>query len=73
MQRRLTALGFNTDGTDGRVGKDTMKAVRDFQVKAGMAPADGYAGSKCSPGFGDVLTVFIAARAYARGWCSRGR
>ena len=46
MQRRLTALGFNTDGTDGRVGKDTMKAVRDFQVKAGMAPADGYAGLK---------------------------
>ena len=46
MQRRLTALGFNTDGTDGRVGKDTMKAVRDFQVKAGMTPADGYAGLK---------------------------
>ncbi len=44
IQRRLTALGFNTDGTDGRVGKDTMKAVHDFQVKSGMAPADGYAG-----------------------------
>lgn len=46
IQRRLTALGFNTDGTDGRVGKDTMKAVRDFQIKAGMEPADGYAGLK---------------------------
>jgi membrane-bound lytic murein transglycosylase B len=46
IQRRLTALGFNTDGTDGRVGKDTMKAVRDFQIKAGMTPADGYAGLK---------------------------
>ena len=43
IQRRLTELGFNTDGTDGRVGKDTMKAIRDFQVKAGMMPADGYA------------------------------
>ena len=46
MQRRLTALGFNTDGTDGRVGKDTMRAIRDFQIKAGMTPADGYAGLK---------------------------
>ncbi len=46
IQRRLTALGFNTDGTDGRVGKDTMKAVHDFQIKSGMAPADGYAGIK---------------------------
>ena len=46
IQRRLTALGFDTDGSDGRVGKDTMKAVRDFQIKAGMQPADGYAGLK---------------------------
>jgi len=45
IQRRLTALGFNTDGTDGRVGKDTMRAVRDFQIKSGMTP-DGYAGLK---------------------------
>ncbi len=46
IQRRLTALGFNTDGTDGRVGKDTMKAIRDFQIKVGMKPEDGYAGLK---------------------------
>jgi len=46
MQRRLTALGFDTDGTDGRVGKDTMKAIRDFQLKVGLKPADGYAGLK---------------------------
>ncbi len=46
IQRRLTTLGFNTDGTDGRVGKDTMKAIHDFQVKSGMVPADGYAGLK---------------------------
>ena len=46
LQRRLTALGFDTDGTDGRVGRDTQRAVRDFQRKFGMAPADGYAGLK---------------------------
>ena len=46
LQRRLTALGFNTDGSDGRVGRDTQRAVRDFQKKAGMSPADGYAGLK---------------------------
>jgi membrane-bound lytic murein transglycosylase B len=41
IQRRLTALGFNTNGTDGRVGLETMKAVRDYQRKVGMQPADG--------------------------------
>jgi lytic murein transglycosylase len=46
VQRRLTALGFDTDGTDGRVGRDTMRAVRAFQIKAGLTPADGYAGLK---------------------------
>jgi lytic murein transglycosylase len=44
LQRRLTALGFNTDGSDGRVGSDTQRAVRDFQRKVGISPADGYAG-----------------------------
>ena len=44
IQQRLTALGFDTGGTDGRVGNDTMKAVQDFQRKIGMEPADGYAG-----------------------------
>ena len=46
IQRRLTALGFDTHGTDGRVGNDTMVAVRAFQRKAGLVPADGYAGLK---------------------------
>ncbi len=46
IQRRLTALGFDTGGTDGRVGRDTMVAVRDYQRKVGMTPADGYAGLK---------------------------
>jgi membrane-bound lytic murein transglycosylase B len=44
IQRRLTALGFDTGGTDGRVGLQTMKAVHDYQRKAGITPADGYAG-----------------------------
>jgi membrane-bound lytic murein transglycosylase B len=46
IQKRLTALGFNTGGTDGRVGLETMKAVQNFQRKVGMEPADGYAGVK---------------------------
>src|SRR5438067_5377976 len=46
IQQRLTALGFDTGGTDGRVGNDTMVAVRNFQRKVGMQPADGYAGVK---------------------------
>lgn len=46
MQTRLTKAGFDTGGTDGRVGNSTMKAVRDYQLKAGLAPADGYGGLK---------------------------
>jgi lytic murein transglycosylase len=46
IQRRLTAQGFDTGGTDGRVGHGTMVAVRDFQRKVGLSPADGYAGLK---------------------------
>jgi membrane-bound lytic murein transglycosylase B len=46
VQRRLTERGFDTDGTDGRVGRETMLAVRAFQRKVGLAPADGYAGLK---------------------------
>lgn len=46
IQRRLTAQGFDTGGTDGRVGSDTMRAVRNFQRKVGLDPADGYAGLK---------------------------
>jgi lytic murein transglycosylase len=46
LQRRLTDLGFDTGGVDGRVGSDTMAAVRAYQKKVGMEPADGYAGLK---------------------------
>ncbi len=33
IQRRLTALGFDTGGTDGRVGNDTMRAVAEFPAQ----------------------------------------
>jgi membrane-bound lytic murein transglycosylase B len=46
IQRRLTQAGFDTDGTDGRVGRETMRAVRAFQKRAKIDPADGYAGVK---------------------------
>src|SRR5487761_519530 len=44
IQPRLTSAGFDTGGTDGRVGNDTMTAIKDFQIKAGITPADGYGG-----------------------------
>jgi hypothetical protein len=46
MQTRLTKAGFDTGGNDGRVGNDTMKAVKDYQAKMGLLPADGYGGLK---------------------------
>lgn len=46
MQTRLTRAGFDTGGTDGRVGNDTMTAVKNFQLKTGIQPADGYGGLK---------------------------
>jgi len=46
MQTRLTKAGYNTGGTDGRVGNDTMQAIRDYQLKMGLEPADGYGGLK---------------------------
>jgi membrane-bound lytic murein transglycosylase B len=44
IQRRLTALGFDTGDADGRIGLATTVAARNFQRKAGIEPADGYAG-----------------------------
>jgi membrane-bound lytic murein transglycosylase B len=46
LQTRLTKAGFDTGGTDGRVGNDTMVAVKAYQLKAGLEPADGYGGLK---------------------------
>ena len=45
IQRRLTALGFDTKGADGRVGAGTMSAISNYQRKIGLEP-DGYAGVK---------------------------
>ena len=46
IQRRLTALGYDTQGTDGRAGTGTLRAAKSFQDKAGIDPADGYPGIK---------------------------
>jgi peptidoglycan lytic transglycosylase B len=46
MQVRLTKAGFDTGGTDGRVGNDTMQAIKDYQTRIGLEPADGYGGLK---------------------------
>ena len=46
IQQRLTKLGLDTGGTDGRVGSGTMRAVRKIQEQAGIKPADGYPGLK---------------------------
>jgi len=42
MQQRLTQAGFDTQGVDGRVGPNTIDAIRAFQKKRGVIP-DGYA------------------------------
>lgn len=42
LQQRLSAVGFDTRGVDGRIGPRTLSAVRDFQRSRGMVP-DGYA------------------------------
>ncbi len=41
MQSRLTAVGFDTDGIDGRVGPMTRKAIKAFQASVYL-PADGF-------------------------------
>lgn len=41
LQRRLTALGYDTQGVDGIVGPNSRAAVRRFQAAQGMTP-DGY-------------------------------
>ncbi len=41
MQRRLTRLGFDSDGVDGIIGPNTISAIRAFQVSVGATP-DGF-------------------------------
>ena len=42
LQRRLTGAGFDTQGVDGKIGPNTIDAVRAFQKSRGLMP-DGYA------------------------------
>lgn len=42
LQQRLTRLGFDTGGTEGRMGNKTRAAIRGYQAKTGL-PADGFA------------------------------
>ena len=42
LQRRLTALGFDTLGVDGLMGPRTVGAIRNWQIARGEVP-DGYA------------------------------
>ncbi|MEM1313497.1 MAG: lytic murein transglycosylase [Pseudomonadota bacterium] len=41
MQRRLTALGYDTQGVDGIIGPNSRGAIRAFQRAQGLTP-DGY-------------------------------
>jgi membrane-bound lytic murein transglycosylase B len=41
LQRRLTSLGYDTQGVDGIVGPNSRAAVRRFQADEGLTP-DGY-------------------------------
>ncbi|UMZ35642.1 peptidoglycan-binding protein [Priestia megaterium] len=43
LQKKLTALGYDTKGTDGIFGANTESAVRNFQKDNKLA-ADGIAG-----------------------------
>lgn len=49
MQKLLTEAGFDTFGTDGIIGPNTISAIRAFQESVGMVP-DGYASAR-------ILTV----------------
>ncbi len=42
MQERLTRAGFDTQGSDGIIGPNTIAAIRAFQKTEGLTP-DGYA------------------------------
>ena len=41
-QKALLAKGFYKGATDGKVGRATRVAVHDFQIAAGIVPADGF-------------------------------
>jgi membrane-bound lytic murein transglycosylase B len=42
LQKRLTLMGYSTQGVDGKIGPNTISAVRRYQKSVGLLP-DGYA------------------------------
>ncbi len=42
LQTRLTQMGFDTGGTDGRIGDKTQAALQAWQSSVGIQPADGF-------------------------------
>ncbi|MFY1706959.1 lytic murein transglycosylase [Tritonibacter scottomollicae] len=42
LQKRLTEAGFSTQGIDGRIGPNTVSAIRSYQTTKNVMP-DGYA------------------------------
>nr|WP_237684962.1 lytic murein transglycosylase [Szabonella alba] len=42
LQEKLTGAGFDTQGVDGRIGPNTIAAIRAFQKSEGLTP-DGFA------------------------------
>ena len=40
-QKLLMAKGLYSGATDGKIGRGTRNAVHEFQISAGMLPADG--------------------------------
>ena len=45
MQGLLTRLGYDTQGVDGIIGPNSVRAIRGFQRAKGLTP-DGYASAK---------------------------
>ncbi len=41
LQQRLASAGFETGGSEGRIGAQTRKAIRAYQTSVGL-PADGF-------------------------------
>lgn len=44
LQQRLKKLNYDPYYTNGRVSRETIAAIRDFQQKQAMLPTDGYPG-----------------------------
>jgi peptidoglycan hydrolase-like protein with peptidoglycan-binding domain len=38
VQKSLSALGYRPGAADGRLGEDTAKAIRDFEMDRGVVP-----------------------------------